>query len=218
MTQTVGESHTWKTPPVDWAEEQALRIAQTVRTLRGKRSAQWLADRTEALGYTVTRSVISDLELGRRRYVSTAEIIVLAAALTVPPAYLLYPDLPDGPVEIVPGTPVPSISALRWFSGERIYQPSPQRVGLKLAKQHSDLGTSEAALVVELSRKRLQLREQMTKLTTIAKSARTSPDVRATVTQEISAIWDELENVDGELEALHAVVVSDPLEDERLGG
>lgn len=218
MPQHAGESHTWKTPPGDWAEEQALRIAQTVRALRGKRSAQWLADRTEALGYTVTRSVISDLELGRRRYVSTAEIIVLAAALTVPPAYLLYADLPDGLVEVIPSKPVPSIDALRWFSGEKIYQPAPSRVDLESSKQHSGLAASAAAHVLDLSRRRIYLQERMNRLATIAKSLRTNQDVRATVADEISAIWDELEDVRGELEALDAVVVSDPLEDERLGG
>ncbi|MGV0906256.1 helix-turn-helix domain-containing protein [Mycobacterium novum] len=218
MSQRVGESHTWKTPPEDWAEEQALRIAQTVRTLRGKRSAQWLADRTEALGYTVTRSVISDLELGRRRYVSTAEIIVLAAALTVSPAYLLYPDLPDGLVELTPSTPVPSIDALMWFSGEKIHQPVPSRVDLESGKQHTGLAASAAAHVLDLSRKRIYLQERMKRLATIAKSLRPNQDVRTTAAEEISAIWDELEDIRGELEALNAVVVSDPLEDERLGG
>lgn len=218
MPQNVDESHTWRTPPTDWAEEQAQRIARTVRALRGKRSAQWLADQTEALGYTVTRSVISDLELGRRRYVTTAEISVLAAALTVPPAFLIYPEQPDGLVEVLPGTGVPSTRAVMWFSGERIYQPSPRQVGLESSKQHSGLAAVAAARVVELSRQRVQLKERMEKLATIAKSPRTATGVRTTVTEEISAIWDELKEVVAELEAAHGVVLPDSSEDERLGG
>lgn len=55
-------------------------------------------------------------------------------------------------------------------------------------------------------------------LATIAKSARTATGVRTTVTEEISAIWDELKEVVAELEAAHGVVLPDSSEDERLGG
>ena len=103
--------------PQTWAEEQASTIAAEVRRLRGSRSAQWLADQTTRLGHTITRSVIADLENGRRRYVTTAELMVLAAALNTTPVALLYPDPCAADVEMLPGYTTDGPSALQWFSG-----------------------------------------------------------------------------------------------------
>lgn len=80
--------HDWREPPRNWAEEQAHRIALEIRRLRGKRSAQWLADRTSELGSPVSRSVISDLEVGRRRHIAVAELVVIARALDTPASLL----------------------------------------------------------------------------------------------------------------------------------
>lgn len=221
MPQNHVALHDWKTPPKDWAEEQALRMARGIRMLRGKRSAQWLADRTKELGYTVTRSVISDLELGRRRYVSTAEIVILARALTVPPACLLYPDLPDGPVEVLPGTQVRSIDAAMWFSGELIYQPSPSDPTPKAYLVHDGLLASAIARRTQLSRERVELRKRIAVLTDLAKWLQATGDVSSTqagtVTAEISRIWKELNEIVAELQAVRGFVVADTAEEERFG-
>jgi hypothetical protein len=123
MPQQGAEAHDWKEHPKDWAEEQAHRVALEIRRLRGKRSAKWLADRTAELGSAVTRAVISDLEVGRRRYVTVSELVVLALALDTAPIALLYPapylekiralPTPEGndPSEIT------TILAAQWFSG-----------------------------------------------------------------------------------------------------
>ena len=111
--------------PQNWAEEQASRIAAEVRRLRRPRSAQWLADRTAELGYTVTRAVIADLENGRRKYITTAELMVLARALNTTPIALLYPDpLSNDSIEMLPGWKASKTVALQWFSGE-VDVPSP---------------------------------------------------------------------------------------------
>ena len=102
--------------PKDWAEEQALRVAQEVHRLRGKRSARWLSDRTDELGYKVSRSVIADLENGRRRYVTTAELIVLAAALSTSPVALVYPGPYDRLVDLLPTETATELDAAEWFS------------------------------------------------------------------------------------------------------
>ena len=107
--------------PQDWAEEQATRIAQEVRRLRQLhgRSAQCIADRTAELGYAVTRPVIADLENGRRKYVTAAELIMLARALNTTPIALLHPDpLSDDSIEVLPGVKASKTVALQWFSGE----------------------------------------------------------------------------------------------------
>ncbi|WP_157680196.1 hypothetical protein [Mycobacterium dioxanotrophicus] len=111
-------------PPRDWAEEQAHRVALEVSRLRGKRTGQWLADRTRELGYPLTRAVISDIEVGRRRYVTTAELIVLARALDTAPIALLYPAPYRDTIQILPtpegGQPrdFQKIVAVQWFSGD----------------------------------------------------------------------------------------------------
>jgi hypothetical protein len=114
---------TWKTAPKTWAEEQAHRAALEIRRLRGKRSTQWLSNRTAELGSEVTRSVISDLEVGRRRYLTTAELIVIALALDTAPIALLYPPPYLDKVQAFPprgdGGPVDvtKVWAVQWFSG-----------------------------------------------------------------------------------------------------
>ncbi|MFN6549508.1 hypothetical protein ACP6C7_04090 [Mycolicibacterium septicum] len=168
-------------PPRDWAEREAYRIALQVRELRKPHSAQWLSERTAALGYQINRALISDLELGRRRYVSTAELSVLAWALRVPPIRLLYPDLPDGPVEIIPNRTVSSIDALTWFSGETLFLPELDTAkaddeaqwlrDVEAARQISD-----GARLVELSRERLRQQSRISSLTKTAARLRNSGD------------------------------------------
>jgi hypothetical protein len=104
--------------PKDWGEEQALRVAQEIRRLRGRRSAQWLSDETEELGYRVSRSVIADLENGRRRYVTTAELTVFAYALGTAPAALLYPPpYDDEKIDMLPDNPATKLFAVQAFCG-----------------------------------------------------------------------------------------------------
>lgn len=111
-------AHDWGDPPKNWAEEQARRTALEVRRLRDKKSAQWLADRTKELGSPITRAVISDLELGRRRYVTSAELIILAAALDTAPITLLYPPPYNETIELVPDVDEPKIGAVEWFCSD----------------------------------------------------------------------------------------------------
>ena len=103
--------------PQNWSEEQTKRIAQEIRQLRGSRSAQWLADRTAELGCAITRSVIADLENGRRKYVAVHELIVLAEALSVSPLELLYGNDNGALIEYVPGDQVQRTVAVQQFSG-----------------------------------------------------------------------------------------------------
>jgi hypothetical protein len=118
MTQPRGKRHNWdEAPPEDWSEREAYRLALKIQRLRGRRSGQWLSDRTAELGFRVSRAVISDLETGRRRYLTTAELSVIAAALDVAPVALLYPGPYDEPIEALPGVDIPKLWAVQWFSG-----------------------------------------------------------------------------------------------------
>lgn len=95
------------------------RIANGIKQARGTRSAQWLADRTAELGQPVSRSQIANYENGRKKGLDVAELTIIAAALGVPPVALMYPNLPDGEVERIPGEVVTATAATRWFSGDR---------------------------------------------------------------------------------------------------
>lgn len=107
----------------DWAERLTARVAREIERRRtsspaGKRSAQWLSDRTHELGYRVGRSRISDLETGRRRRMDIAELLIIAEALEVTPVELLFPGLPDGEVEYLPGKTTSAWDALKRATGE----------------------------------------------------------------------------------------------------
>lgn len=101
-----------------WGEDTVQRAAAEVRRRRTQLglSAQALSDRTAELGHTVSRTTISDLELGRRgERLLVPDLIVLAAALGTSPGALLYPDVPHGPVEAIPGVTGTSVTAARWL-------------------------------------------------------------------------------------------------------
>jgi transcriptional regulator with XRE-family HTH domain len=101
----------------EWAKEMADRIGKAVRDLREPQSVQWLEDRTAELGHRVSRSTVNELENRRRKSVTLADVMVLAAALNVPVAHLIWP--PDGPlaVEVLPGELVPRHEALESLAG-----------------------------------------------------------------------------------------------------
>lgn len=100
----------------------AARIGQAVKASREQKapklSAARLAEATERCGYAMTKAQISDLELGRKKTVTVPELIALALALELPPVQLLYPNLPDGQVEVWPNHERRSVLAAQWFSGE----------------------------------------------------------------------------------------------------
>lgn len=106
----------------DWAERLAATVAGEVSRLRKAKNPKWsikrLADETAKLGYPIGQSVLSNLEYGRRgARLDVAELLVLAAALDVPPARLLWPNYPDGLVEYLPDWPASAEQAALIFTG-----------------------------------------------------------------------------------------------------
>ena len=104
----------------EWADSLTKAIAGEVRRhrLARKMSAQQLADRCGELGMEIPRAVLANLENGRRPIVSVAELLVLAAALDVPPVVLVTP-LGHAPgVEILPGRELDTWDAALWISGD----------------------------------------------------------------------------------------------------
>jgi transcriptional regulator with XRE-family HTH domain len=101
-------------------QRQRRGVGAEVRRYREMRkmSAQQLAERCAGLGLPIQRSVLANLENGRRDTVSTPELLVLALALNVAPVLLLFPAGRDESAELAPGLSVPMAEALQWFSGE----------------------------------------------------------------------------------------------------
>lgn len=102
-----------------WTWSLHQRIAGRIRDARrGRLSAQQLADATAALGYPITRSQIANYESGRKQSLEIAELLVLAAALGVPPLSLLFPEQPDRQVEMLPGVHTSTLNAMHRFVGD----------------------------------------------------------------------------------------------------
>lgn len=102
----------------NWKAETAARIGRAVKSARhGRFTAEQLAKRCGELGHPIHRTTITKIEGGRGSF-EVADLLILAAALEVPPILLLYPDIPDGPVDVIPGFPIPSDHAVDWFTGD----------------------------------------------------------------------------------------------------
>jgi transcriptional regulator with XRE-family HTH domain len=105
----------------EWAAQSAKTIGWCVANYRAdlEISAQQLADRCAELGMpSLSRTVITKLENGRREVVSTAELQVLAMALAVPAILLLFPLGRADTVEVLPGRHVDPYAAMEWFTGD----------------------------------------------------------------------------------------------------
>ena len=137
-----------------WEVELAGRVGAAVQARRKRLglTAQQLAERTKELDYHVTRVAISKIEGNLRAgKLDVAELLVLAVALDIPPALLLFPDFPDGSVELVPGGHAHVENAFNWLSGNA---PAPRTIS-KRVKGHVGAeydGTELVAAAAERAR------------------------------------------------------------------
>lgn len=122
----------------EWAAALSKAIAREVRRHRQARgmSAQQLADACAELGMSaLQRTVISNIENGRRANLTVAEVAVLAEALGVPPAALMFPAGHVEEVEVLPGKTVTPLEAADWWYGADAAEDSD----LSLMRIHRDL-------------------------------------------------------------------------------
>lgn len=167
----------------DWQKEMTDRIGKRVQELRRDKTALWLSERTEELGMKISRSALSELENGKRKSISLAEFLILALALETSPAMLLYPDYPDGEVEIWPGKRMPAMEAFSWLGGEKeaINAPDP---GLSPWKPR----------IVQLVQERKNLFEVLIEL---VQGGTDSSEAVAEVNKRQSALNQEIANLGG---------------------
>lgn len=112
-----------------WENRLVERMAAEIRRLRTsqKMSAQALADRVTELGLAMSRSTLADIENGRRKFITVAELLAIANALNAAPIMLVFPG-PYTEPEVVDGLPAKTSGdpmgyaykseAMRWFCGE----------------------------------------------------------------------------------------------------
>lgn len=111
--------------------DRAKTVGQVVagRVTRYRRERGWsqqrLADEMSELGYPINRVTLAKLESGvsresrtRAENVPLREVLVLAAALNVPPVLLFIPLGEDDLVELTPNSVVHPHVALEWVIGE----------------------------------------------------------------------------------------------------
>lgn len=113
-------------------------------------SAQQLSDACARHGAVIPRTVISNIENGRRTNISVSELLILARALGVPPVALIFPVGYVSEVEFLPEKESAPLEAVDWFAGEGLppgvketaWPPgtgSVQKWAVYLNRQHRDL-------------------------------------------------------------------------------
>lgn len=108
-----------------WQKVLAARIGAAVRLRRKalKLTAQELSALTAEHGYPISRAAISKIESNSRAgKVDSAELLILAAALDIPPVLLLVPSFPVGTGKILPKLATDGAGAVKWISGRRSHQ------------------------------------------------------------------------------------------------
>lgn len=95
-----------------------------------------LADRCKAAGLDWDRSIVANVENGRRGAIALHELLILAYLLAVPPVLLILPMETGELVEVVPGVEIHPDLALKWITGEVEPVDSTQAIAA-----HVDMGT-----------------------------------------------------------------------------
>lgn len=194
-----------------WSDDLHRRVAAAIKRARGGRSAQWLADETGRIGYPISRAAIANYESGRKRGLDLSELLVLAAALDVPPLVLLFPELPDGAVEGLPGITTTSWEAATWFTGERgsiLSDNRPQSAEYDLVRAVRELFAQFKLLadahrwVADLPKDKAALRPS-------------DPDVRA-LKHRLETVRDEVARLEGVIREVGGVLGGD-LDDPMAG-
>lgn len=132
-------------PEPDWSTRLAFSIAHEVRRHRLAQglSAQQLSDRCAEAGMPIQRSVLANLESGRRTTVTVAEVLVIARALGLPPGVLLFPVGYVADFEILPGGWQEPHVGLDWFGGQLAFSSddagSLKDSPLALIREHQSL-------------------------------------------------------------------------------
>jgi transcriptional regulator with XRE-family HTH domain len=104
-----------------WSQQLTRGIAREIRRHRDRLnlSAQEVSDKSKDLGYPIPRTVIANLESGRRPMITLAELLVLAAVLEVSPIQLIAPAGFVDEMQPLPDWEAATIDVLDWLRGKK---------------------------------------------------------------------------------------------------
>lgn len=182
----------------EWSAELSEQIGTAIKTWRGNRSDQWISDRTRELGNHVSRTAVSEYRRGVRKSMPVGDLLVIAAALDVPPVALIFPGLPDGEVVALPGKQSTATDAVRWFCGDTVFLTRDYRT-------ETDMGDdTPARQLVSMSRELAKLADQarLVRLRRVKRRARGEATQDETITLEDLATREA--DLRGEIDKLKA--------------
>lgn len=147
-----------------WPSDLTRSVGERIKHHRKARkwSTRVLAEKCSEFGVPTPRDLINDLELGRRGHISLAELLVIAAALGVPPVELAFGGEDGSETEVLPGRNTDLLSAAHWFAGTTVLDPDapafaarrPTHLGevtdVALFAQHDELATEVRQSVARL--------------------------------------------------------------------
>jgi transcriptional regulator with XRE-family HTH domain len=132
-------------------------IGERIKQLRNKRgwSAQRLGEEMARVGIPWNRSIVVNIEQGRRSYITVEELVALGRVLGVPPMLLAFPFDQARDLQVLPNVSVRAWDAAQWFAGRAPFPHWQERdaMGEVIAEvgDASDLEAFEqGAVAVEL--------------------------------------------------------------------
>jgi transcriptional regulator with XRE-family HTH domain len=106
-----------------------------VRRRRGLSAAQ-LAERLQQVGLDWDRSIVANLENGRRASLGVDELLALALVLDVAPVHLLVPLEDELPYQVTPARVEPSGEVRDWIRGAEVLNGVDQRSFFSEVPEH----------------------------------------------------------------------------------
>lgn len=105
-------------------------IAERIKQLRNKRglSAQKLGEEMARAGIPWNRSIVVNIEQGRRSYITVEELLALGQVLGVPPLLLAFPFDQVRQVQVLPNVSAPAWDAAQWFAGRAPFPSTGDRM------------------------------------------------------------------------------------------
>lgn len=102
-----------------WSADLTRAIGHQIRHWRRRRklTTQQLSDATAKVGQRIPATVLTNLEHKRRDYIAVAELLVVAAALNVPPVLLVVPIGKAERIESLPGNQISPWRTRGWLMG-----------------------------------------------------------------------------------------------------
>ncbi|MFI8661856.1 helix-turn-helix domain-containing protein [Rhodococcus qingshengii] len=140
----------------DWDAWEKAAVQNLGRAIRSIRKAQGMSQAALGDAIGISKGAIMNIESKKARVTrmpSVTLLVRIAAALGVPPALLLYPDVPDRTVEFLPGRYLSAEDAIRWFAGTHGMNVTLNPMGGIIVDPRMELGVELISAIEERRRR-----------------------------------------------------------------